>query len=1166
MSKIRLVAYRPATSSATADTTYELELQENPSVSLNFQFSDIKEPETRKGNYSQTFKLPFTNANNEFFQNWFNVNLETLVFTSREKFDAVLFVGTVPQFEGYIQLKSVYQKAQLYEIVLFSNTASLFSVIGENRLRDVFLNDDGETYSYELNHTFNESNFEKSWDGSATDFYAINSNGSQGASLRDSVAGVQKVMYPMSVTHPNFYYDPNDTTEDGHNKFLAMNSGDISGMGVVDALAYTVPIAQFKPAVQIKELLKLIIARSGFSYTSTFIDGAYFGNIFMTTCGYLGQAGTPGIISTAQPAGVMIAGNSVAWGTFEQASAPEGAQDVGFTLFEADTDCTDGYGAWNTDYMYFTKLYGNMNQVEIRHEIEMENIQPLTGNNINIDVIVERVTLVSGVPTPTGDIITSVTLDINPYTNPLIPSAAVSTMIMTTTLDISNMNPTDSAQIKLRRYNFEATTDGSALKFNLGNSGNDFTTCELQSKVKILWEAFNPGIYGNIVNIPSCIDDSITQKAFLKDIIERFNLVLVADPNDASNIIIEPYDDYLGDSELKYWTDKLDTSKEIIVKDTTSLQKKTIRFTDLEDVDLANKEFKELYPRVNVYGHKVVDEYENEFATGEMKNNPIFSPYINNKVYQGWDTQSPTYLDNMTVQYEFSYTPVEGGVENRLEATKSKLFWYNGTPTTVLGTSGATVTYYLHDQASASTINAYDFNTYPVCSPFDIKPGSGSNPANQFTLTEANQSLYWNANPPLAGELSIFNYDGELGSWDDNALYGEYWRKYILSLYAVDARIMECYLNLNEVDIFDFKFNDEIFIKDTYWRILNISNYQVGAKTSTKVTLLRVVDELGEQVDCDYTLGEIDGNNTLGGFFYLWCPAADPGCTPSLLAPNFLGIYVTPVCCYDVGGLPFLWASAQASNGLYPCLANAGSLPINIKSIFSARSILDSGQLKTILSDKFGGLQRPLIRGSANTKFNTPILPYFGDDIIIKYHTSRVGTPQLNGESHRMVVSGYTEGDTRSYAYAEGNKNNKKIFLPADTNTLIRINGIATVVGGSSSTYTLGTTEAFAYYTAFKNVNGTVTQLSTAGGQQEFSIREGANPTTCTLYITTSSSGQLQFGLDDSQTDTKRIWQLSVQLSIQRLHNLGLPYGENWALYQNGDNIQFMNYDLMIWN
>ena len=48
--KLRLVAYRPSLTSSTSDTTYDLDLQEHPSVSLNFQFSDIKEPETRKAN------------------------------------------------------------------------------------------------------------------------------------------------------------------------------------------------------------------------------------------------------------------------------------------------------------------------------------------------------------------------------------------------------------------------------------------------------------------------------------------------------------------------------------------------------------------------------------------------------------------------------------------------------------------------------------------------------------------------------------------------------------------------------------------------------------------------------------------------------------------------------------------------------------------------------------------------------------------------------------------------------------------------------------------------------------------------------------------------------------------------------------------------------------
>ena len=71
--------------------------------------------------------------------------------------------------------------------------------------------------------------------------------------------------------------------------------------------------------------------------------------------------------------------------------------------------------------------------------------------------------------------------------------------------------------------------------------------------------------------------------------------------------------------------------------------------------------------------------------------------------------------------------------------------------------------------------------------------------------------------------------------------------------------------------------------------------------------------------------------------------------------------------------------------------------------------------------------------------------------------------------------------------------------------------------------------------------------------------------TTATLYISITN-GILQFGLDDSQTDTKRIWQLSADIDINRINNLILGYDENWALYQNGRIIELQNGDYLIWN
>ena len=250
--EVRLVAYRKATSSSTQDSTYNLDLQESPNISLNFQFADIKEPEKRKGSFSQTFKLPFTDNNNEFFQNWYNVNLETLVFSTRTKFDAVLFVGTTPQFEGTIQLKSIYKKAELYEVILLSNTATLFSVIGDNRLKDVFLEDDG-SYSGDFNHVYDNTTLSNSWNNTLQN--------TSGTTLTNN--GITQIVYPFSVTQPGFYYPTND-------RYLRMSQSDITTLGYSSASNYTVNLSQFRPAIQIRTLFERIIARSGFSYTSSF--------------------------------------------------------------------------------------------------------------------------------------------------------------------------------------------------------------------------------------------------------------------------------------------------------------------------------------------------------------------------------------------------------------------------------------------------------------------------------------------------------------------------------------------------------------------------------------------------------------------------------------------------------------------------------------------------------------------------------------------------------------------------------------------------------------------------------------------------------------------------------------------------------------------------------
>tara|TARA_R100001594_G_scaffold7383_2_gene20014 strand:+ start:3193 stop:6624 length:3432 start_codon:yes stop_codon:yes gene_type:complete len=1142
--KIRLVAYRKATTSSTTDSTYELDLKESPNISLNFQFSDVKEPEKRKASFSQTFKLPFTNNNNKFFQDWYNVNASTLVFDTRKSFDAVLFAGGVSQFEGILQLKAVYQKAQFYQVVLLSNTADLFTVIGSNKLQDVFLNDNG-TYSEDLDHTFTAANVAASWDGSDGGFENVNN-----VSLRDTDVNVQKVMYPMSFTIGNAYYNI-DAAEYLKASSLSADQSNLQ-----------VPITQFKPAIQIKELFKRIIAKAGFSYTSSFIDGNYFGKIFMTTCNHTALP-KPETEPVGNIYGWTKVGNSESWGAWYDLSGT--TQYDNWSIVQADTNQPipglgytspqDSTGLWNTDDHYFTKnSVAQTGYVQCSFTLRASNITAgSTGKVVRAKIVDYNPT------TSEMDLDTVYGYVESSYTVPTAAQDGAVDFDKTVWIPLDAMPVGKSGRILVTFDGWQRITGlvGLLIYATFGSTGTLFVGCK--NLVRFQWNGPTPDVYDRQVLVPAGIDPSITQKAFLKDIIERFNLVFLTDPDNPSNLIIEPYNDYLAAGSIKNWTDKLDTSKEIIVKDTTQLQKKETIFTDLEDVDISNKSIKLEAPTLNVYGKFTSTENNNDFATGTLKNNPIFSPYINQKVFiNGEDTQAPTNLPNMAVHYEFTYNEVEGGYENILNETKPKLFFYNGSATNIQDESGNAITIYFHHQdKNSSVITSYSFQTYPLCSPYDLTPSSGVS-----TITTSTKSLYWSPAPPICGELDVFNSDGDTAI-SQNSLHYLYWSNYLNNIYGEDARIMECNLNLNEVDIFNFKFNDEIFIRDSYWRILKIQNYQVGSEVSTKATLLKINDTYdGSCYACNYVVGPMP---VLG--VHTWCPNETPDCTPTVTNTDQTGLYADPACCDCLGGTIIDALLPPASLGidlsLRACQVNTNSLPAWIQNQRNARAIFSGSQLKTIFQGKLAKLNKPFIVGTNNTKTATAMIPYNGDDLVIKFRNKNLSIPSVNGEAHRMVLIGYTTGTTRGYAYPQGVTGTKNPIIPNNSNMIIRINGTVVVVGGTNSTYTTGYLEAFSYYTSFKNISGNITQIGTAGGVQEFNIAEVGSRTS--LYIS-HSSGVISFGLDDLEEDTKRVWSLTVDLTVQTLDNMSLGYGDNMALYQDGDGIYLQNNDWLIWN
>jgi len=137
----------------------EIELYENEPVNLSYQFSNLQEINASSSNFSQTFRIPLTKKNQDYFG---PVNEFGLIpdWDPKTKVDAELSYNTIPVMRGFVQVKAVYVQKGKYadvELVFFGETANLSRDIGDGMLTDLDLS------AYD--HTLNATNIEASWAG-----------------------------------------------------------------------------------------------------------------------------------------------------------------------------------------------------------------------------------------------------------------------------------------------------------------------------------------------------------------------------------------------------------------------------------------------------------------------------------------------------------------------------------------------------------------------------------------------------------------------------------------------------------------------------------------------------------------------------------------------------------------------------------------------------------------------------------------------------------------------------------------------------------------------------------------------------------------------------------------------------------------------------------------
>lgn len=720
---IRLVALNQDTQTQTT-----LDLEGAPSISLNLAVAKPGETMQRHAPYSQTFRLPFTSRNNQFFAHFYEVTLTDGDFDPTQKTDVLVFEDGVQVIRGSMQLRAVRLMAEVYEVNVLGDVADLFAEMGSKLLKGVFLvpGSTPPTYTTDYNYNQTASNFVLS--------QTLTNSISIGDQIPDGTIIIPLADHGLSANQQPIVAQSNYGLMDAN----ALNNG--------------VQVEMLKPAMKLRVLVDLIIRTNGFTYSSDFFATDLFGSLYMTlaseteriTTAPIGQCRAHLLNSTTYTANTV-------WFIvpLDSTTSVNGFDDDGNfnTVSHAYICAQAGFHRFSGRARIRLNPSGAGEDVQVKARIMRGNISigSATGNVTSAQSQIELSWIAQAVCSASQAVVMQIWFD---------------GLALGSTIEVRGI-------------------DGG------GQEGPTYFNC-----------LYAPG---GQVDIPSLMP-RIKQKDFMRDLCQRFNLVIEADPDNPKRLYIEPYTDWISDGVDTYWTEKLDLDKERSLMPTSTLKSARILFSDKPSNDTGNAFYQDTQGiPFGTYDQDIDDD----FATGELKNQPVFAPYL---VYRIPTLQGDpdTVLTNVLIHRSYQID----GAGVKPAGQPPKLFFATGLQNTVQ-------TLYVGGTA---------FTQYQFCSPYEESPASTSS-----------QSLYWNSTDlPYETDHALMT-NGIPGV----GLHQAYWAGYLSDIYDADARVFEAHLYLTPSDIRNVRFNDRFHILGAVYKLTEISGYQIGTGESTLCKFLR---------------------------------------------------------------------------------------------------------------------------------------------------------------------------------------------------------------------------------------------------------------------------------------------------------------------------------------
>ncbi len=742
MANIKVLLYDQA--GVEYDVSY---IQEIP-LSLSYLIADVKDPSKRNTTFSKTINFNSKDVD-LFFRVIWKLNSTLTTFDPRLKCKIKYYVNEVLQLDGDLQLIKVIvdpdSKTVNYQTTATGTIGNLFLAIGDAYLTDL----DFSAYD----HSLTKANVTNSWIPAT------------------SVTG---------VIGSGYYYG---LINWGENQILTDVEYHVKHM---------------RPQLYKREYMAKIFAAAGYTWTSTYLDSAYYkSQLIPPTKEYL-TLGTTGIANsqfyarrnstqTGTATACSLSGNWSGYKFLNNLSTP--SEKV---LFNEDNvlPYNDAGGNYATGTGIFSPTTTNTFIIETL---------------VNFDVVLANVGATAGAASYA--VISSATIQVFITQFNGVGWQAVGTnsvFIPYTTL--SGLTSSQQVYVQIPSWAALATENyrveiAGNISFSLFTATNvaivdGATTWRFDSKVNSTYSArlLNNNITeGGFLEINQCIPTEVKQIDWLMTEIKAANLYMIPNPDKEKDYIIEPRDDgfYTGEDN---WSELLDFSKDYEVLPVSELDTKRYEFWNKQDSDQYNDAYFKQYKQTYGFGYT---DCVSEFVKPVKKTELIYAPtpIVDNQV-NGLILPKIFKNDNGTIK------PMKSVIRQLYRGGNINMS-YGG--------------WKLRSSIAGDTV----YNYYPFVGEVD----------NPYTPT---LSINWDTPQKV-----YYNYIN--ATYTNNNLKNKYYSKMINQLSDKRSAVVKAYFNLNELKVKDFSFRKVVWVDhfNCYFYIQNFE-YIMNTQQSTLVTMLKL--------------------------------------------------------------------------------------------------------------------------------------------------------------------------------------------------------------------------------------------------------------------------------------------------------------------------------------